>query len=87
MSPGARPDRGAPGPLSDTTLRLGADGVRLAARIGEGTLSEVYRGTQRSLERALPAEVTWRSAARTAEGTADVQPTAVGRSRATRIVV
>jgi serine/threonine-protein kinase len=57
MSPGARPDRGAPGPLSDTTLRLGADGVRLAARIGEGTLSEVYRGTQRSLERAVAVKV------------------------------
>jgi eukaryotic-like serine/threonine-protein kinase len=57
MSPAARPDRGAPGPLSDTTLRLGADGVRLAARIGEGTLSEVYRGTQASLDRAVAVKV------------------------------
>ncbi len=54
MSPAVR---GAPGPLSDTTLRIGADGVRLGHRIGEGTLSEVYRGTQQSLGRAVAVKV------------------------------
>ena len=57
MSAGARPVRGAPGPLTDITLPLGGDGVRVGARLGEGTLSEVYRGTQLSLGRAVAVKV------------------------------
>lgn len=56
MSESAREREGAD-PGANTSGALVIPGVRVAAKLGEGTLAEVFRATQRSLSRAVAVKV------------------------------